>query len=388
MQLRSKTPILLFLLCLGCVNTPDRGDDLLRLRIGDTARKDKQVSVGLDAVVDTARAEVIAPQMLLEQLRGHRLVMIGEQHTDSEHHSVQLRVIQLLQAAGVPLLIGMEMFPADSQPALDRWIDGALTESDFLAESEWYRVWGYHWGYYREILEFARMHGIRVTGLNASAATARRSNEQTNVEADLESDDHRALVRAFFGADSPIHGGLSPEQFDGLFAAQSRSDATMARHAADALDRSANGTMVVLAGTGHVLYGLGIARQLPDRYRTSAVTIVPVSIPIGSETSEASASVADFVWGVPALPYPSYPELGVITAQVPDGLHVIHVDPASPAGAAGIETGDVLTDVGGSAVAQKSDLARALAAANWGDVLEMGLSRDGQRREFAVPLRR
>ncbi len=374
------------LLCLACASTPRTQEDLFRLRVGDIARKDNDISVALDAIVDTARDEVIAPHTLVDQLLGSRLVLIGEQHTGAEFHAVQLRVLELLQAAGVPLLIGMEMFPAASQLVLDRWTDGSLEESEFLAESDWYRVWGYHWGYYREILLFARAHGIRVIGLNARPTSEPGVDETATVEADLESDDHRALLRAFFGTDSPVHGGLSSEQFEQLFSAQSRRDATMAQHAADALDPLASHTMVVLAGTGHVLYGLGIARQLPDAYRRSTLTIVPV--PVNDDEAIVSASVADFIWGIPESPYPTYPELGVLTVRTRDGLHVIYIEPDSPAEAAGLETGDVLTDIGETSLTEKSELARVFAGTRWGDVVTIGLMRDNEHRELAVALRR
>jgi len=389
MQPRPNLLILLCLhclLCLACASTPRTEEDLLRLRIGDTPRKNNNISIAVDAIVDTARDEVISPLTLVDQLTSSRLVLIGEQHTGAEFHAVQLHVLELLQAAGVPLLIGMEMFPAASQAVLDRWTDGALEESEFLAESDWYRVWGYHWGYYRELLLFARAHGIRVIGLNARPTSESGTDETATAGANLDSDDHRALLRAFFGADSPVHGDLSSAQFEQLFSAQSRRDATMARHAADALNALASHTMVVLAGTGHVLYGLGIARQLPDSYRRSAVTIVPV--PVNDDEAIVSASVADFVWGIPEPPYPAYPELGVLTVQTRDGLHIIYIDPDSPAEAAGLETGDVLTDIGETPLTEKSDLTRAVADTRWGDVVIIGLIRDNERRELAVALRR
>ena len=97
MQPRSNLLILLCLhclLCLACSSTPRTEEDLLRLRIGDSPRKDNDVGVTLDAIVDTALGDVISPQDLVEKITASRLVLIGEQHTDAEFHAVQLRVLE------------------------------------------------------------------------------------------------------------------------------------------------------------------------------------------------------------------------------------------------------------------------------------------------------
>ena len=39
--------------------------------------------------------------------------------------------------------------------------DKALTEDGFVKEARWYRNWGYHWDYYRDIFLFARANAIR-----------------------------------------------------------------------------------------------------------------------------------------------------------------------------------------------------------------------------------
>ena len=78
----------------------------------------------------------------------------------------------------------------------------------------------------------------------------------------------------------------------------------------------------------------------------------------------------------------------MLTTQTHDGLRVIHVEPDSPAGSAGIEIGDLLIDVDGIPLKEQSDLARALAEARWGDAILVTLERNDDRRGLAVTLRR
>lgn len=378
-------PHLLIVPWLACCSSAFAQTDILGLAIGDPARRDRDVSVELDSIVATETGASISAQALTEQLEDHRVVLIGEEHTGQEFHTVQLRVLELLHAENVELAVGLEMFPVERQAALDDWIRGDLDEQAFIDTADWYGSWGYNWGYYREIFLFARENAIPMVALRQPEDEDDRPNT-AQLPIAPPSDDHRTLVQAFFETDSPVHGGLSPEQLDSLVASQSVRDAAMASHAMAALQDQPDRTLVILAGTGHVLYDLGIARHLSTSDSETAVSIVPVEIE--EDETIVRASVADYVWGVPAQTYPRYPELGVVTMQADDGLRVIYVESESPAEAAGVETGDVLTALNGAALERRRDLGEALAPAAWGDAATVTVVRDGAAQQLTVLLRR
>lgn len=160
----------------------------------------------------------------------------------------------------------------------------------------------------------------------------------------------------------------------------------MAFRAAEALRARPDSTLVVLAGTGHVVYGLGIARQIRRWYDGPSATIVPVQV--GNRPERVRASVADFVWGVPESAYPAFPELGAVTISIEEGLHVIHVEAESPADLGGLEAGDTLLRLDGVAVLDKSDLNRSLASLRWGDEATLGVERDGDTHDLRLRFRR
>ncbi|NIW24460.1 MAG: PDZ domain-containing protein [Gammaproteobacteria bacterium] len=370
---------------LACAGTAFAQMDTLNLRIGDAARSEREIIPQLDAILSTATDETLSPQALIEQLSDERLVLIGEEHTGQEFHRVQLRVLELLHAANADLAVGLEMFPIDRQAELDAWILGELDEQAFLDTADWYGTWGYHWGYYRDIFLFSRENAIPMIALRQPADENDRP-DATELPVAPPSEDHRTLVQAFFETDSPVHGGLSPEQLDGLVASQSVRDATMASRVISALQAQPGRTLVVLAGTGHVLYDLGIVRHLSRAERDRAASIVPIEIE--GEDIVVRASIADYVWGVPAQSYPRYPELGVVTMQADDGLRVIYVESDSPAEAAGVATGDVLTAFNGATLEQRRDLGESLSPLAWGDAATISLVRDGSAQELTVLLRR
>jgi hypothetical protein len=307
------------------------------------------------------------------------------------------------------------MYPYPQQPFLDQWTAGQLTETGFLELSRWYESWGYHWHYYRDIFLLARDHALPMVALNAPrevVAAVRKKGFQdlTPEEAahipatiDTVSDDHRRLFRAFFESDDPLHTSLDPATWEAMFEAQCTWDATMAFQAVAALRaRSEPGDiLVVLIGSGHVAYGLGIERQAkrwlpPEEGRMASLIPVPVAEK-GRARTAAAASYADFFWGLPEEGDPLYPGLGISTAAAegekarPEGgpaRKVILVEDGSPAAKAGVAVGDVLLKLDGRPVPDRETFNRLMAGKRWGDAVTLTVRRSGETLELTALLRR
>lgn len=378
--------------------------DLLRLEIGDPARKAKRVAVTLDAVTDTATGEVIAPDEMVRRLAGTGILFVGENHTNIDFHDVQFRTIRALKEAGREVLIGLEMFPYTEQASLDNWHGGRYTEEGFVELADWYGNWGYHWNYYRDIFLYAREHGIRMYAVNSPrefvrAVRAKGFTDLTDEEAAHlppqlapDSDEHRLMYRAFFDEDDVLH--MSESALEGLYRAQTAWDATMGWNALQALQKNGgtDAIMVVLIGAGHATYGLGSERQIAPYYDGRIASLVPVPVvdDDGNAVGDVQASYASFVWGIPEAVDPLYPTLGVslMGSIGKEPGQVIQVSEGSVAGRAGIQVGDVLLAVDGVPVGSEIVLRRLMAAYRWGDVAKLHVRRAGSEREVEVPLRR
>ena len=386
-------------------------DKTLHLAIGDPARKDREAPVVLDGITDTRTGEILTPAELPKRLAGARLVLVGESHTDIDYHHAELRVLQELARAGRPVLVGLEMYPYPEQWFLDGWVDGRLTEEAFLQTSRWYENWGYNWLYYRDIFLFARDHKLRMVALNAprDVVTALRKKGFKNLtpeeaahiptDIDTSSPEHRILFKSYFeGGGDPLHSGMTEAQWDSMIAAQSTWDATMAFHAVKALQEygGQDTVMVVLVGSGHVVYGLGIQYQAQYQaarhFQGKIATVVPVNVRDGEghDVRTVQASYADFVWGVPAQTDPVYPSLGLSTSPVEGerALKVILVSEKTPAAKAGAQVGDVIVALDGTAVPDKETLNRLVAAKRWGDEAALTVRRGNETKTLRVILRR
>ena len=380
----------------------------LDLPIGDPARRDREAAVVLDGITDAARGDTLTPPELAARLDGVKLLFVGESHTDAEFHRVQLRVIQELHRRGRQVLVGLEMYPVPEQPWLDRWHqDKGLTEEAFVAESHWYKNWGYHWNYYRDIFLFARASGIPLFGVNlprAAVQTVRMKgfdalppDERALLpeRIDLESAEHQRLFRAFFGSEDSLHGNMPEPMFQAMYRAQCAWDAAMGWNALQALKTHGGekAIMVVLIGSGHVAYGLGAERQAKLWFAGRTASVIPV--PIAEEAGAApigkvQASYADFVWGLPPSTDPLYPSLGISTPEQRSGerTKVILVGKDTPAAAAGFEVGDELVSIEGVPIDEKETSNRLMSEKRWGDAVVCKVLRGGQERTLTAYLRR
>lgn len=429
----------LVLLALSCLSSGLRAG-ISDLAIGDPARRERSTEVSLDSIVDTRGNEIITPGELVERLADVDIVFVGENHTSREYHRVQRLLIEELDRGGRDVLLGLEMFPSREQRHLDRWSRGHLTEEGFLELSQWYKNWGYHWEYYRDIFVFARRKHLPLFAVNLDPdlvsavrekgfdGLSEEESAQLPPEIDVDDDEHRRLFQAFFAEEEDeeneeeekeegsqaeedddkggesFHSSLSEEAWAGLFRAQCTWDAGMAYHAVQAWRKHAQGVrspsagrpiMVVLAGVGHVAYGLGIERQARQFFDGKTASVLPVTLSRKGKGKEewrdrVQASFGNFLWGVAEEPWPAYPSLGVATRKIEgeDTLHVLFVVPDTPAQHAGLQAGDALLEIDGVALTGRAALNRAVAEKSWGQSSSLLLRRAGELLTRTVHFRR
>lgn len=381
-------------------------EDPLHLPIGDPARKDRDVSVVVDGITETAGGTVLTPAELPARLAGVRLLLVGEEHTAMESHRVEKRAVEELANAGRHVLIGLEMYPYGEQPSLELWVGGKLSEKEFVDQSRWYKNWGYNWGYYRDIFLLAGERQMPMFAINTprevvaavrkKGFTGLTEEEAAHVPAkiDTENADHLRLFKASFGEEG-FHTGMSEADWKRMFEAQCTWDATMAQNAVAALKKSASdekAILVVFAGSGHVQYGLGIERQAARLFSGRIATLLPVAVrdEKNKPVRSVRASYANFVWGVLRETDPLFAELGVSTrpAEGTKGISVINVEKKSVAERAGLAVGDLILSMDGTAVEDRETLNRLVAEKKWGDSARLTLRRGGNPVNVTAYFRR
>ncbi|NJD61211.1 MAG: PDZ domain-containing protein [Deltaproteobacteria bacterium] len=339
----------------------------------------------------------------MDMISGARLVCIGETHDNLHAHRVELGILrELFRRYPGKVAGGMEMFREPDQEILDRWTKGELSEFEFLKMTKWYENWGSDFGYYRDILRFARENRIDVIALNPSRelqAEVRRyglDNVPERLKAmlpDIGPPDpyQRAAMQAVYGAHLHSEGA-----FDAFFRVQLLWEETMAVRVVDYL-RSPRGEgkkMVTLTGGWHVRYGFGIPKKAIRRMPMPYAIVMPDEISIPEEKKDRMMDIdlpriplapADFVWWVPYEGLEGKQAvLGVRLAGTDNEVLVEGVTPGSPAEKAGIRKGDRILSIDGRKVEDVADVFLLVREKRQGEKSSVLVRRDGAEHEFRV----
>jgi len=238
-------------------------------------------------IIESPTGGAMAEDAVFEKLSRAAVVYAGEQHDLALHHRVQAAVLEGLHARWPGLIVGFEMLDITQQKTLDAYIAGTLSEEEFA--SFWNAAWGYGFELYRPILAYARENGIPCRALNAPIAIVRQAAkaglrsltpEQRAVIpetiAPIQDPRYLAYVRASLGG----HGPMPPEVMARMLEAMQIWNETMGRSVVQA---SEQGPVLVIAGSGHMLYGAGIAESAASRAGLSQAVVLPY--PLGPESA-------------------------------------------------------------------------------------------------------
>jgi uncharacterized iron-regulated protein len=372
--------------------------------------------------VDATTGGVIEGTRLFADLAAkHSIVLLGESHTDADHHRWQLHTLAALHGRWDRIVIGFEAFPRRLQPVLDDWVEGKLTAEAFLRASEWRRVWGYDPALYMPLFQFARLNRIPMIALNVERRLVSRVGQQgwaavPNEEREGLSDPaaagpayQRELAGIFLskkampaGPPAPRRGApaddtfepdaqavaevLQQPEFKRFVEAQLTWDRAMAEGLAAAKRKFSDAMIVGIVGSGHVEHGHGIPHQLKDLGATDTTALIPVSTDAACKL--VGTSYADAVFTLPpALADASEsepPRLGVMLSEGDGGPRIDRVVGDSVAEAAGLKDGDHIVRAAGLETRNTGDLLDVIARQAPGTWLPLSIRRGGQEIELVA----
>lgn len=379
----------------------DRAEDkTLTLPLGPKQLRGRFVMVEGEKLYSSRKGKPLSFEAMVSQMKKARLIHVGETHDDLEMHEMQFRIIEALYRQDPNLAIGLEQVTVDLQPVLDRWVAGELDQDSFLREIRWYVTWNFNYGYYKKIFDFAREHRLPIFALNAPrnliTKVRMQGYEALNEEErqiipplDLAHQEHRLLIRTIFESEEippQMKGANLDSMFEALYRAQVAWDETMGRNAVRAAELTGR-RVVVLAGSGHMLYGLGLNLRAGLLSRLPQVTVIGVQV-AENQRLRVSRGLADYIFGTRAKDYPAYPAVSINLKKV-EGLNnlVVAARPTEPlARASGLDKGDVILSVAGKEAYEINDFRMVLAGFNWGEEVRIKVLRNGEVLNLSLKL--
>jgi len=413
-----------------------------RLPIGDIKRKYDFCSVELKQIFNTKQNKKVSFSEMIEDLKQYRIVMIGETHTNQSHHDVQLKVIKGLVEAGKAVVLALEMYNPKQNEALAAWSSGNTDPNTFLEQTDFLTTWSHNYRYYKAIFDYAREKHIIMYGANVERKYASKigrgglgslsEDDKKNIpEIDTSTIEHKFLIKTMMqGMDATM-----PRQFRNMYPAQSLWDTAMGEGAIKAAKKHPEATVVVLAGSGHVVYNLGIGRIIKYRSNLSFASVVPVdiqkkveetgmmkvkkdmtqktkkdSVPANAshqmkethkKENQPSAhsmgmvsmdntpyrivvrSYADYLWGKKEMEEEKYPALGIsLEDDDSKGFQIKRVLPGTIAFENGFQKGDKIISIDGKSFTNSTVLQKYLHFKNWDEQISFTVERDN--KEFDI----
>jgi uncharacterized iron-regulated protein len=267
-------------------------------------------------VVQPPSAVDIAPNDMISKLVQVDVVFVGEQHDDPETHRAEAELLNAIGRQGRPVILSLEMFERDVQTAVDDYIAGRTTETQFLASS---RPWERYSTDYRKLIELAKENHWRVVAANVPRSLASAVGRKGLAALDTltprerawaakenvcpRDDYHARFLESMQGHSA---GGAAPAASDTLptvvaerfYLAQCVKDETMAESIVNArLSAPRDAIVVHYDGAFHSDYSQGTVARVKRRqpgWNIAVVSAVPVPDPAVAPVVTHSGQ-ADFI---------------------------------------------------------------------------------------------
>jgi uncharacterized iron-regulated protein len=234
---------------------------------------------------------------IMKQIDDARVVLVGETHTRYDHHLVQLEILKHLYQKSPNLALGVEWFQQPYQKHLDDYVAGEITEKEMLHLTDYFSRWKYNYRLYQPILQYARENNIPVIALNAPRelvkALARSDFDDLPEELksqlpksyDWSDKNYEKRLRDIFELHPEYNG-----KFENFMRSQLTWDESMAERAAQYLHDNPQARMLVLAGSGHIMFGSGIPNRIKRRIDAEQFSIL-----VSEDFLPVSNDIADFM---------------------------------------------------------------------------------------------
>ncbi len=207
----------------------------------------------------------ISREKLEKIIRKSDIIYAGEQHDKEEAHKIQLEVIKILhQKKKEKICVGFEMLNRTLQNILDEYIEGKLSEEEFLNKVDWEKEWGFDYNLYKPIFDFIKENKLKAVALNVPRKIVSKvarggleslsDEEKSLIARDIkvvnDEEYNKYLSQTYHGhGENPMNKIMSFENYKLAMAVWNE---TMAEIVSNFLKDNKDYSFVVIAGNGHV----------------------------------------------------------------------------------------------------------------------------------------
>lgn len=258
-----------------------------------------------------AKAKKVSFKKAFKKMQKSDIILFGEFHNNPIAHWLQYEVTKELNEAGIPLVIGAEMFERDNQESLQQFMNGEITDEEFR---EKVRLWSNYTTDYEPLLLYAKSQNIPYVATNIPRRYASKVFKEGGFEA-LEklTDEEKLWIAPLpvpFDIELPTYKNMlqmmgGEHANPDIVKAQAIKDATMAHFILKHLKES--GIFLHLNGSYHSNFYEGIYWYLETYGNTHSIfTIATVEQEDISSLEDEYKGIADLIICIPATMTKTY----------------------------------------------------------------------------------
>ena len=248
-------------------------------------------------IVDSRTGKTLSLQQMANELKKYDLIFFGEDHDNATLHKLERELVPLLDTKR-ELILSLEMFERDVQSDLDAYIEGWLTEDEFLAKS---RPWSNYKDDYRPLIEYAKQKKLTVIAANIPRSIAgKMARTGPDFTDTLPEEDKKWLPnkisypddsykKAFLETLENMHSPMMNNNPDWLYQAQCLKDETMAESIVNALKMKPKARVLHFNGDFHSRNFSGTVSRVQELLPKKKIAVISPSCRENWQTANLTA---------------------------------------------------------------------------------------------------
>lgn len=117
---------------------------------------------------------------LISSFKNSSIVFMGDFHSLDQNSRNVERIIKLFNEQDEKFILGVEFAKFEHQRFVDSYLDGHITEIEFLDSIEYQNNWRFPWSHYRRFMEIAKNKNLLIRALNSPGTLPQRDKNAAN----------------------------------------------------------------------------------------------------------------------------------------------------------------------------------------------------------------
>lgn len=136
---------------------------------------------------------------LIDSVSMSDTIYLGDFHTFDQNIRNVLRILKVIINKKNNCIITLEMVDARYQFYIDTYLEGHITDLEFLESIDYHDSWRFPWSHYKLIFELAKKYKIKIIGLNTIGTLSERDQFAAKLIQATHKNDQKAQVLVVYG---------------------------------------------------------------------------------------------------------------------------------------------------------------------------------------------